>query len=267
VLLSSCGSSDSVIVDCSGLDLGFVLPAPLASPTGLPNAQETRQAQASCGFWADGAAMPRGGCYKFRMKLLGTDTSPYTRKVRLVLAEKGIPFTFEVAPPREPGSEVPRTNPLGRVPTLLLDDGTAIYDSPVICEYLDGLNDRPVLIPRTDPAARMRVRRWEALADGIMDSAVAVRLESLRPADRQDPAVLALHGNAITRALAHAAGKLAGRTWCEGDGLTLADLALVSALLYLDLRLPERDWRGTHPELRDWSARILERPSLKGHDS
>src|SRR5512137_2359634 len=178
------------------------------------------------------------------MKLLVTDTSPYTRKVRLVLAEKAIPCAYEVAPPRDPGSEVPRANPLARVPALLLDDGPTVFDSPVIREYLDALNDRPVLIPRADPVARMRVRRWEALADGIMDSAVAVRVESMRPGDRQDPAVLALHGNAITRALAHAAGALAGRTWCEGDGLTLADLALLSALLYLDLRQPERDWRG-----------------------
>jgi glutathione S-transferase len=156
-------------------------------------------------------------------------------------------------------------NPLGRVPALLLDDGSVVFDSPVICEYLDALNDRPVLIPRADPVARMRVRRWEALADGIMDSAVAVRVESMRPADRQDPAVLALHGNAITRALAHAAGALAGRSWCEGDGLTLADLALLSALLYLDLRQPDRDWRAAHPGLGAWAARMLERPSLKGH--
>ena len=111
------------------------------------------------------------------MKLLGSDTSPYTRKARLVLLEKGLPHAYVVAPPREPGSPVPQHNPLGRVPTLLLDDGTAVFDSPVICEYLDTLNDRPILIPRSDPLDRMRVRRWEALADGIMDSAVVVRLE------------------------------------------------------------------------------------------
>ena len=164
------------------------------------------------------------------MRLLGTDTSPYTRKVRLVLAEKGIPCSYEAAPPREPGSPVPQANPLGRVPTLILDDGTAVYDSPVICEYLDALNDRPVLIPRGDPAARMRVRRWEALADGIMDSAVAMRGESLRPPDKQDPVILALHGGAIGRALAHAAREIGGRPWCEGEALSLGDLALVSAL-------------------------------------
>jgi len=197
------------------------------------------------------------------MKLLGSETSPYTRKVRLVLLEKGLPHTYLIAPPREPGSPVPQLNPLGRVPTLLLDDGTAVFDSPVICEYLDTLNDSPILIPRTDALARLRVRRWEALADGIMDSAVVMRLESLRPADKQDPATLALHGNAISRALMVAESQLGRRAWCEGGGLTLADLALVSALLYLDLRLPERDWRGHHPGLAAWAAPILARASVR----
>ncbi len=197
------------------------------------------------------------------MRLLGTNTSPYTRKVRLVLLEKSIPCTYVVDPPREPGSEVPRTNPLGRIPALVLDDGTVVYDSPVICEYLDARYDTAVLIPRSDPETRMRVRRWEALADGIMDSAVVIRVESMRPAEKQDATTLSVHGAAITRALAFAARELSGRAWCEGSALTLADLALVSALLYLDLRQPERDWRGTHPELRAWAATMCERPSVR----
>lgn len=197
------------------------------------------------------------------MKLLGSNTSPYTRKARLVLAEKGLPFEYLVDPPREPGSRVPALNPLGRIPTLILDDGTVVFDSPVICEYLDTLNDTPILIPRGDPRARLAVRRWEALADGIMDSAVVVRLESLRPPERQDAATLALHGGAIDRALAHAAGQLGTRPWCEGGAVSLADLALVSALLYLDLRQPERDWRGAHPGLATFAARLCARPSVQ----
>jgi glutathione S-transferase len=197
------------------------------------------------------------------MKLLGSDTSPYTRKARLVLLEKGLPHAYVVAPPREPGSPVPRANPLGRIPTLLLDDGSAVYDSPVICEYLDALAPAPALIPRAGAEARMRVRRWEALADGLMDSAVVMRVESLRPVERQDPAVLALHGAAIARALAHAEAGLGERDWLEGDALSLADLALVSALLYLDLRQPERDWRAAHPGLARWAAKMCERPSVK----
>lgn len=197
------------------------------------------------------------------MKLLGTDTSPYVRKARLVLLEKHIPHTYLIDPPREPGSQVARANPLGRIPALILADGSCVFDSPVIAEYADSLNDTPVLIPRADALARMRVKRWEALADGIMDSAVAVRNESLRAPDKQDGNTLRLHNDAITRALAHTAGQLGQQAWCEGDSITLADLALVSALLYLDLRQAERDWRAQHPNLASWFARISERDSVR----
>lgn len=197
------------------------------------------------------------------MKLLGTNTSPYVRKVRLVLLEKNIPHTYLIDPPREPGSQVARANPLGRIPALILDDETCVFDSPVIAEYADTLNDAPILIPRTNALQRMRVKRWEALADGIMDSAVVVRTESLRPADKQDADTLARHNDAITRALAYMAELLGQRAWCEGASITLADLALVSALIYLDLRQAERDWRGSHPNLAAWFVRIGERASVR----
>jgi glutathione S-transferase len=197
------------------------------------------------------------------MKLLGTNTSPYVRKVRLVLLEKNIPHIYLVDPPREPGSQVARVNPLGRIPALILDDETCVFDSPVIAEYVDTLNDTPALLPRTNALARMRVKRWEALADGIIDSAVVVRTESIRPADKQEANTISVHNNAITRALAYAADHLGQREWCEGASITLADLALVSALIYLDLRQPERDWRGPHPNLAAWFARISERTSVR----
>lgn len=197
------------------------------------------------------------------MKLLGTNTSPYVRKARLVLLEKNIPHDYVVDPPREPGSLVARANPLGRIPALILDDETCVFDSPVIAEYADTLNDHPILIPRNDARARMRVRRWEALADGIMDSAVVVRTESMRPTDRQEASNINLHNNAITRALAYAADQLGTREWCEGASITLADLALVSALIYLDLRQAERNWRGAHPNLAAWFARMSGRASVR----
>jgi len=197
------------------------------------------------------------------MKLLGSNTSPYARKVRLVLLEKNIPHTFLNDPPREPGSLSARVNPLARIPALILDDESCVFDSPVIAEYADTLNDTPILIPRTDMLARMRVRRWEALADGIVDSAVVVRTESIRPAEKQDPDVSKRHNDAITRAVAFASEQLGQREWCEGASITLADLALVSALLYLDLRQAERDWRGAHPNLAAWFARIGERTSVR----
>jgi len=197
------------------------------------------------------------------MKLLGTNTSPYVRKVRLVLLEKNIPHIYLVDAPREPGSQVARANPLGRIPALILDDETCVFDSPVIADYLDTLNDTPILIPRNDTLARMRVKRWEALADGIMDSAVVVRTESIRPTEKQEADIIARHNSSITRALEFMAQQLGTSEWCEGNTITLGDLALVSALVYLDLRQTERDWRGQHPNLSAWFAKMNERSSVQ----
>ncbi len=197
------------------------------------------------------------------MKLIGSTTSPYVRKARLVLLEKNIAHTYVVDPPSDPNSEAYRVNPLGRIPALILDDGTCVFDSPVIAEYVDTLNDTPILIPRHDALARMRVKRGEALADGIMDSAVVVRMESIRAVEKQDQATLDLHNGAVTRALAHMAGQLGSHEWCEGNNITLADLALVSALVYLDLRQAERDWRSSHPNLAAYFKRLSARPSVQ----
>lgn len=196
------------------------------------------------------------------MKLLGSHTSPYVRKARLVLLEKNIPHEYVIDPPTEPDSLVLRVNPLGRIPALILDDGFCVFDSTVIADYADTLNDTPILIPRDDARARLRVKRWEALADGIMDSAIVVRNESLRPIEQQSAATLELHNTAIRHALAYAAELLGEQEWCVGNAITLADLALSSALIYLDLRQAERDWRGTHANLASWFAQISQRPSL-----
>jgi glutathione S-transferase len=196
------------------------------------------------------------------MKLLGTQTSPYVRKARLVLLEKNIPHEYVIDPPSEPGSLVARVNPLGRIPALILDDGFCVFDSSVIADYADTLNDSPVLIPRDDALARLRVKRWEALADGIMDSAIVARNEVLRPADQQSAALLDLHNTAVSHALEYVSGLLGERLWCEGDTITLADLALVSALIYLDLRQAERDWRGQYTNLASWFDRISQRASV-----
>lgn len=197
------------------------------------------------------------------MKLLGTPTSPYVRKVRLMLLEKNIPHEYLIDPPREPGSLVVRVNPLGRIPALILDDETCVFDSPVIAEYVDTLNDNPVLIPRDNALARMRVKRWEALADGIMDSAIAVRNERIRPEEKQEPGNITLHNNAISRALDFAETALGTQHWVNGDSLSLGDLALFSTLVYLDLRQPERLWRDAHPALTRWFDCVAARPSGK----
>jgi glutathione S-transferase len=196
------------------------------------------------------------------MKLLGSSTSPYVRKARLVLLEKSIPHEYVIDLPQEPGSLVLKVNPLGRIPALILDDGFCIFDSTVIADYVDSLSESQILIPRHDAIARLRVKRWEALADGIMDSAIMVRIESIRPPEKQDAAIIELHNIAISNALAFASQLLGTQTWCEGDAITLADLALVSALLYLDLRQAERDWRGSHKNLLTWFERVSARHSV-----
>ena len=197
------------------------------------------------------------------MKLLGTPTSPYVRKVRLMLLEKNIPHEYLIDPPREPGSLVVRVNPLGRIPALILDDETCVFDSPVIAEYVDSLNDAPILIPRDNALARMRVKRWEALADGIMDSAIAVRNERIRPEEKQEPGNITLHNNAISRALDFASISLGNDTWVNGEEISLGDLALFAALVYLNLRQPERDWRSPHPNLAYLFDQIAQRPCGK----
>jgi glutathione S-transferase len=179
------------------------------------------------------------------------------------LLEKNIRHDYLVDPPRDPGSQVARVNPLGRIPALILDDETCVFDSPVIADYADTLNDTPILIPRTSALERMRVKRWEALADGIMDSAVVVRTEGMRPLENRQANTLSVHNDAITRALAFASEQLGQHEWCVGPSITLADLALVSALIYLDLRQPERDWRGPHPNLAAWFAHMSERSSVR----
>ena len=197
------------------------------------------------------------------MKLLGTPTSPYVRKVQLMLLEKGIPHDYLVDAPRDPGSLAARANPLARIPALVLDDETCVFDSPVIAEYVDTLNDDPILIPRTDALARMHVKRWEALADGIMDSAFTVRSERLRPEEKQDADTIERHNQAISRALEFAGAQLGNAEWTHGETLSLGDLALFAALVYLDLRQAERDWRSLYPNLKALFERIAARPSAQ----
>lgn len=197
------------------------------------------------------------------MKLIGSNTSPYVRKARLVLLEKNIRHDYVVDPPSDPNSSIYRLNPLGRIPALVLDDGTCIFDSVVIAEYADTLNDTPILIPRDDALARMKVRRGEALADGIMDSAIVVRMERIRPTEKQEQANIDLHNTAITNTLSHIAEQIGNREWWIGNSISLADLALVSALVYLNLRQPERDWCSAHPNLAAWFNRLSMRPSVR----
>src|SRR6266404_5799191 len=160
------------------------------------------------------------------MKLLGSLASPYTRKVRVVLAEKKIECELEPVDVHPAENPVNAHNPLGKVPTLVLDDGTTLYDSRVIVEFLDARSPINRLIP-DETRERVGVRRWEALADGVLDAGLLVRYESLREKRAR-----------MQRAMAVMAKELEGRTWCQGERYSLADIAVGCCLGWLAFRKP-----------------------------
>ena len=192
------------------------------------------------------------------MKLLYSPTSPYVRKVRVLALERGLADRIElvsVSPWPDPAAIV-RDNPLGKVPVLLTDDGTALYDSPVICEYLDQIGSRPALLPAIG-AARWRVLRAQALADGILDAAVAVVLEQRRPEQERSRMSQQRALDAIHRSVAALATELK-----SPQDFDLGQIALAVALGYLDFRLPDTDFGAGQPSIRDWWATVGGRPSL-----
>jgi len=196
------------------------------------------------------------------MKLFGTPGSPFARKVRIVLEEKRIPHEYVVARGSAPGSPVPQFNPLGKVPTLVRDDGRALYDSPVIVEYLDGMGSGQKLIPEA-PEERLEVRRWEALADGIAEATVLVNHDLREPKEKQHgPEWHERQRAKISRGLATLEKDLGGGEYCHGGRFTLADVATGYALGYLDFALPDVDWRKAHPALARLADRLGARPSF-----
>lgn len=194
------------------------------------------------------------------MKLLGSLTSPYVRKTRIVLAEKKIDYDFMAESLAGESTSIAQYNPLGKVPVLVLDDDTSIFDSRVIVEYLDNLAPNNRLIPASG-RQRITVKRWEALGDGICDAAVAIVLEGKRPTEQQSQEWLARHRGKIDRALVLAASDLGEHAWCHGTGITLADIALGTALGYLNFRLPEIPWR-THENLAKLYDKLITRASF-----
>ncbi len=196
------------------------------------------------------------------MKLIGTVTSPYTRKVRVVLVEKRMECEFVTDSPNTPDSEVIRYNPLGKIPVLVLDDEHTIFDSRVIVEHLDNASPGNRLIPE-EKRPRIQVRRWEALADGCTDAAIALVNEKKKPAEQQSQDWITRQQGKVDRALQAMADDLAARPWCGGDFFTLADIAVGCCLGWLELRLPDLQWRRNHPNLGRLADKLAQRPSFK----
>lgn len=198
------------------------------------------------------------------MKLIGSFTSPYVRKVRITLAEKGIDYEFTNDPPFGPDTKVAQINPLGKVPALILDNGFILFDSRLIVEYLDdhGATGSIPLIPASG-TARLQVKRWEVLADGIIDACVAIYLERKRPESQQSQDWMERQQKKINQGLQAASADLGDQAWCAGAAMTLADIALGCTLGYLDIRFPEVKWRATYPNLVRLADKLAERQSFK----
>lgn len=189
------------------------------------------------------------------MKLIGSLTSPFVRKVRIVAMEKHIELELVVDVPWRPDTEVPRFNPLGKVPVLVMDDGGTLFDSRVIAEYLDTVT--PVSRPIPDGnRQRIVVKRWEALADGICDAAALIYIErTQRRPEQQSSEWIVRQEQKVFRGLEAMAEELGERKYCTGETMNLADIAVGCCLGYLDFRFPEIAWREAHPNL----ARLAER--------
>jgi glutathione S-transferase len=198
------------------------------------------------------------------MKLIGSPASPYARKVRVVMAEKKLDYQYVIEDAWSPDSTLTESNPLGKVPCLVMEGGEAVFDSRVIVEYLDMLSPVGKLIP-AQGRERAEVKTWEALADGLMDAALLARMEvhfkGRTEAQRSQPWIDRQIGkiNAVLKAMSTG---LADKPFCSGVHFSLSDVAVGCALGYLDFRFPEIAWRDTYPNLVKLQDKLAQRPSF-----
>ena len=197
------------------------------------------------------------------MKLIGSLASPYVRKVRIVMAEKKLDYDFVLDNVWAADTAIQQSNPLGKVPCLIMEDGGAMFDSRVIAEYLDTLTPVCKLIP-AQSRERAEVKCWEALADGVVDAAILVRLEkTLRPAEQQSATWSERQMGKVHAGLKAMSAGLGETPYCAGNHYTLADVAVGCALAWIAFRFPEIDWRADHPNLGKLLDKLAERPSFR----
>ena len=188
------------------------------------------------------------------MKLFHAPGSPFARKVMACAVARGIEGQITLVPAKGEGPDVVSVNPLGKIPCLLTDDGIALFDSRVICEFLDGVGDVIPLFP--DHGLRMRALRFQALADGVCDAAVLRRGEQGRPADAARDAVIAVQKEKIARSLDILEADV------PAQHLDIGSIAVACALGYLDLRFADEPWRDARPALAAWYAVMLDQPCI-----
>ena len=197
------------------------------------------------------------------MKLIGSLTSPYVRKVRVVMAEKKLDYQF-VLEDVWGADAISQSNPLGKVPCLVLEGGEAIFDSRVIVEYMDTRSPVSRLIPESS-RERTEVRTWEALADGVLDAAILARLEATwvhRTPEQRSQAWIDRQLGKVHACVSAMSTGLGDKPWCSGIHLTLADIAVGCALGYLDYRFPDIAWRASHPNLVKLADKLALRQSF-----
>ena len=197
------------------------------------------------------------------MKLIGSLTSPYVRKVRIVMAEKKLDYQHELEDVWA-NDKIMASNPLGKVPCLVLPGGEAIFDSRVIVEYLDTRSPVSRLIPEGS-RERIEVRTWEALADGVVDAAILARLEQTwtgRSPEQRSQAWVDRQLHKVAAALAAISTGLAEKPWCSGNHVSLADIAVGCALDYVGFRFPQIAWREQHANLARLADKLAMRQSF-----
>lgn len=198
------------------------------------------------------------------MKLIGSLTSPYVRKVRVVMAEKKLDYTFIQEDVWAQETTISQANPLGKVPCLIMEGGEALFDSRVIVEYLDTLSPVGKLIPAVG-RERAEVKTWEALADGLLDAAIAARLEATwagRTKAQRSKAWIERNLDKVNSALLAMGKGLGDKPYCTGIHMTLADIAVGVALGYLDFRFPDIAWQEQYPNLHKLQEKLAQRPSF-----
>ncbi len=196
------------------------------------------------------------------MRLISATPSPYARKVRIALAEKGIPFEMITEVPWNQDTSIPRFNPLEKLPVLLLDDGGSVYESSHILEWLETKHPTPALFP-ADADARLEAKRLQVLADGVCDAVVIILFERMRPAGKQSQPWLERQLRKVRGGVREIARSVGKREFAVGDRFGLADVAVGSLLGYLSLRFAEFEWRAQYPDLAAYSARLETRPSFR----
>ncbi|GGI55453.1 glutathione S-transferase N-terminal domain-containing protein [Oxalicibacterium solurbis] len=197
------------------------------------------------------------------MKLIGSLASPYVRKVRIVMLEKKIDYDFVLENVWSSETTIQESNPLGKVPCLVMEDGGAMFDSRVIVEYLDTLTPVGKLIP-PNGRERAEVKCWEALADGVADAAMLARLETtMRPEAQRSKESVARQMKKVHAGLQAMSAGLKETSFCAGNQYTLADVAVGCVLGWLSFRFPEIGWRADYPNLERLYDKLCERPSFK----